>query len=512
MIDRPETEENAARPAPSCTLVLFGITGDLVHRLLMPALYNLARWKRLPVDFAIVGVSRSEISVEQLRNDLSQALQRYTAAKSEEAKLEAFEQNAWERVVHQLTYVSGHVYDPATYKTLLECLNKRKPDTGGNVLFYLAVAPQFFAPIVRRIGEAGLAREGQGAWRRIVIEKPFGRDLASAKALNRTTLQVFREDQIFRMDHFLGKETVQNILAFRFGNGLFEPLWNRDRIDHVQITVAETVGVERRGAFYDVTGALRDMVPNHLMQLFSMVAMEPPISFGADALRDKKQEVLMVVRPLLESAAADYAVRGQYEGGAVGGRAMQSYRKEPNVDPASRTETYAALRLEIDNWRWAGVPFYLRTGKAMRARSTEIAIRFKEAPLAIFCGTAVKQCVPNWLVLQIQPNEGISLQFGAKVPGPDLKLSAVKMGFLYKEYFNTSPSTGYETLIYDAMLGDATLFQRADNIEAGWRLIQPLLDAWADSQSILASYPAGSAGPCEAERLLARDGRAWRPT
>ena len=478
MTDELTTEENTPKPAPACTLVIFGITGDLVRRLLMPALYNLARWKRLPADFTIVGVGRSEIGAERLRDDLTRALQQFVAGSaSEGSALDAVDQNTWHNVVRRLAYVRGDVDDPATYRDLLQCLMRSEGGGLGNVIFYLAVAPQLFAPIVQRIGQAGLAREGDGAWRRIVIEKPFGRDLASAKALNRTILEVFREDQIFRMDHFLGKETVQNILAFRFGNGLFEPLWNRDRIDHVQITVAEIVGVERRGAFYDVTGALRDMVPNHLMQLFTMVAMEPPISFGADAVRDKKKEVLLAARPLSETDAVEYAVRGQYERGTVGDRAIRSYHEEPDVGPASRTETYAALRLEIGNWRWAGVPFYLRTGKAMATRSTEIAIRFKEAPLAIFCGTPVKQCVPNWLVLQIQPNEGISLQFGAKVPGPDLKLSAVKMGFLYKEYFSTSPSTGYETLIYDAMLGDATLFQRADNIEADWRLVQPVLDA-----------------------------------
>lgn len=512
MTDRIKAENNPVKPAPECALVVFGITGDLVRRLLMPALYHLAQWKRLPDNFVIVGVGRSEISAEQLRNDLTRALQQFVAGNAGEgATLEAFDQSAWESVLHRLAYVSGQIDDPATYQDLSQCLEGLTPGTGGNVLFYLAVAPQFFVRIVERIGEAGLARESELAWLRIVIEKPFGRDLASAKALNTTILKVFREDQIFRMDHFLGKKTVQNILAFRFGNGLFEPLWNRDRIDHVQITAAETVGVERRGSFYDVTGALRDMVPNHLMQLFTMVAMEPPTSFEADAVRDKKQDVLMAAHQLSETEAVEHAVRGQYGAGTVAARAMRSYRDEPDVDPASHTETYAALRLTIDNWRWAGVPFYLRTGKAMTNRTTEIAIRFKQAPLAIFCGTAVKQCVPNWLVLQIQPNEGISLQLGAKVPGPDLELSAVKMGFLYKEYFSAAPSTGYETLIYDAMLGDATLFQRADAIEAGWRLMQPVLDAWANGQPVLASYPAGSAGPREAGLLLAREGRAWRP-
>ena len=300
-------------------------------------------------------------------------------------------------------------------------------------------------------------------------------------------------------------------MAFRFGNGLFEPIWNRDRIDHVQITVAETVGVERRGIFYDAIGALRDMVPNHLFQLFTMLAMEPPISFEADAVRDKKQDVLMAARPLSEEAVLQEAVRAQYTEGTVRGRAVRNYREEPNIAAASRTETYVALRLMIDNWRWAGVPFYLRTGKALTQRNTEIAIQFKQAPLALFRNTAVADCIPNWLVLQIQPNEGISLQFGAKVPGPDVRLDAVNMGFLYKDYFRTPPSTGYETLIYDAMIGDATLFQRADNIEAGWRIVQPVLDTWSGGHGSIWTYPAGSAGPKEADDLLAREGRAWRP-
>ncbi|ABQ39776.1 glucose-6-phosphate 1-dehydrogenase (plasmid) [Bradyrhizobium sp. BTAi1] len=495
-----------------CTLVIFGITGDLTRRLLMPALYNLARWKRLPKDFRIIGVGRSEIPVDTLLDDLTRSLQEFVSEQAGEASVDSVDWKVWDEVVRRLAYVSGHIEDAGTYAKLLQLVKGSQAGPGaGNVLFYLAVAAQFFGPVVEHLGEAGFAREEAGDWRRIIIEKPFGRDLQSARALNRDLLAVFREDQIFRIDHFLGKETVQNIMAFRFGNGLFEPIWNRDRIDHVQITVAETVGVERRGIFYDAIGALRDMVPNHLFQLFTMLAMEPPISFEADAVRDKKQDVLMAARPLSEEAVLQEAVRAQYTEGTVRGRAVRNYREEPNIAAASRTETYVALRLMIDNWRWAGVPFYLRTGKALTQRNTEIAIQFKQAPLALFRNTAVADCIPNWLVLQIQPNEGISLQFGAKVPGPDVRLDAVNMGFLYKDYFRTPPSTGYETLIYDAMIGDATLFQRADNIEAGWRIVQPVLDTWSGGHGSIWTYPAGSAGPKEADDLLAREGRAWRP-
>ena len=503
----------AAKPAPDCTLVIFGVTGDLTHRLLMPALYNLARWKLLPERFAIVGVGRSEMSTDGLRDDLTKAMQGFVADKGGEFSADSLDREAWSRVVGRLDYLAGDVDDPATYQELSRRIEASREGqaAGGNVLFYLAVAARLFGPVVKRLGESGLTRETEGAWRRVIIEKPFGHDLPSARALNRDILAVLREDQIFRIDHFLGKETVQNIMAFRFGNGLFEPLWNRDRIDHVQITVAETVGVEKRGSFYDATGAMRDMVPNHLFQLFTMTAMEPPISFEADAVRDKKEEVLMAVHQLSEDAAAHQAVRAQYAAGTVRGQPVRSYRDEPDVDPASQTETYVALRLMVDNWRWAGVPFYLRTGKAMTRRDTEIAIQFKQAPLALFRGTAVEACIPNWLVLQIQPDEGISLQFGAKVPGTEVRLGAVNMDFLYKDYFQTQPSTGYETLIYDAIIGDATLFQRADNIEAGWRAVQPVLDAWSGGRAPMAAYPAGSAGPKEADDLLARDGRAWRP-
>jgi glucose-6-phosphate 1-dehydrogenase len=345
-----------------------------------------------------------------------------------------------------------------------------------------------------------------------VIEKPFGHDLASAKALDAEILKVLQERQIYRIDHFLGKETVQNVMALRFANGLFEPIWNREHIDHVQITAAETVGVEQRADFYDKTGALRDMVPNHMFQLMAMTAMEPPISFAADAVRAKKAEVIQAIRPLKPSQVLKQVVRGQYDAGTVRDKPVQAYRREPGVDPNSTTETYFACKLKIDNWRWAGVPFYLRTGKHLQRRRTEIAIRFHQAPYTLFRGTRVQRMNPNWMILRIQPDEGIALEFAAKRPGPTVRLSNVSMDFAYKSYFKMTPNTGYETLLYDCMIGDATLFQRADNVETGWQVVQPIQEVWAGTPpKDFPNYAAGSAGPEAADELLARDGRAWRP-
>jgi glucose-6-phosphate 1-dehydrogenase len=498
--------------------VIFGVTGDLTKRLLMPALYNLARWGLLPEDFGILGIGRGDMSADTLRDRLTADMQDFVRDKAGASAADPLDENAWRRVVGRLDYLRGDATGPDLHADIARRLGG-EPDGAAaeeprrSALFYLAVGADLFGPIVSALGQAGSAREAEGTWRRVIVEKPFGHDLASARDLNATLLSVLQEHQVFRMDHFLGKETVQNIMAFRFGNGLFEPLWNRDRIDHVQISVAETVGVEKRGSLYDRTGALRDMVPNHVFQLFTMIAMEPPVSFAADAVRDRREEVLASVHPLDAETALRDAVRAQYAAGTVGGRPVRDYRAEPDVDPGSTTETYVALRLSIDNWRWAGVPFYLRTGKSMTVRDTEIAIRFKPAPLALFRETPVDEAIPNWLVMQIQPDEGIFLQIGAKVPGPEVRLDPVTMGFRYRDYFKPDPITGYETLIYDAMTGDATLFQRADNIEGGWRVVQPLLDAWAAAAgggAPLARYAAGTAGPAEADDLLAREGRAWR--
>jgi glucose-6-phosphate 1-dehydrogenase len=375
-------------------------------------------------------------------------------------------------------------------------------------LFYLAVADRFFGPVVEQLGRAGLTRQSDRTWRRVIVEKPFGHDLPSAEALNAQVLKVLSEDQIYRIDHFLGKETVQNILVLRFANGIFEPLWNRDHIDHVQITAAEIVGVEHRGRFYEHTGALRDMVPNHLFQLLAMIAMEPPISFDADAVRSKKTELFHAVHPI----SSTDAVRGQYSAGVVLGRQASAYRREPDVSPDSKTETYAALKLGIDNWRWAGVPFYLRTGKYLSARTTEIAVHFRQAPHVLFRGTAVEHLPANILTLRIQPDEGLSLSFSAKRPGAEIEIDGVEMNFAYRDYYAPVVSVGYETLIYDCLIGDATMFQRADTVEAAWCAVQDLLNAWARAPADdFPYYAAGSAGPDTADRLLARDGRSWLP-
>jgi glucose-6-phosphate 1-dehydrogenase len=414
----------------------------------------------------------------------------------------------------RMTHVHGDASKPEIYQQIAEKLKQAEDEhaTGGNVIFYLAVASALFGPIVERIAESGLADEKNGCWRRVIVEKPFGTDLASARALDERLLNVLDASQIYRMDHFLGKETVQNIMVLRFANGIFEPLWNRDHIDHVQITVAETVGVERRAAFYEATGALKDMVPNHVFQLLSLTAMEPPNSFGADAVRTEKDKVLQAVIPLTGEDALRNVVRGQYTAGIVRGQPVKAYREAEGVATDSSTETYIAMQLGIDNWRWAGVPFYLRTGKSMTRRTTEIAIQFKGVPFALFRDTPVGALTPNVLALQIQPDEGISLQFGAKKPGPEISLGGVRMDFKYRDYFHTEPSTGYETLVYDCMIGDAMLFQRADSVEAGWAVVQPILDLWQSDKNVpLEFYPAGTAGPDAAGELLWHSGRKWRP-
>ena len=484
-----------AQPAPPCILVIFGAAGDLTRRLLVPALYNLRRARLLPEAFAVIGVARAPKDDEALRADAAASVREFAGGDASGAECR------W--LAERMHYLPGEFDDPAAYTRLAELLARtdKSQRTGGNYLFYLATPPQAFARIVRRLAECGLVREDEGRWRRVVIEKPFGSDLRSAQALDRELLAVLGEPQIYRIDHYLGKETVQNILVFRFANGIFEPLWNRDHVDHVQITVAETLGIERRGSFYDATGALRDMVPNHLFQLLTLAAMEPPSCFDADALRSEKAKVLDAVHHFGEEDALRNVVRAQYAG----------YRRAPDVAPGSTAETYVALKLMIDNWRWAGVPFYLRTGKSLARRHTEVAIQFKQAPLALFRDTPVERLTPNDLVLHIQPEEGVTLRFSAKVPGPSIRMDGVAMKFNYRERFQAAPSTGYETLLYDCMIGDASLFQRADNIEAGWRVVQPVLDAWsAQRVSALPTYAAGSSGPQEAEALLERDHRRWR--
>ena len=492
------------RRAPPAIITIFGAGGDLTKRLVMPALYNLVRAGRLPDEFAIVGVDIADQTTETWCNSLSEMLQAFLRARGG-----AIDEQAWSWLTQRIEYLRGDFAEPETFSRLGGVLKEReRQNNAANVLFYLAVADRFFGPVVEQLGRAGLTRQSDRTWRRVIVEKPFGHDLPSAEALNAQLLKVLSEDQIYRIDHFLGKETVQNILVLRFANGIFEPLWNRDHIDHVQITAAEIVGVEHRGRFYEHTGALRDMVPNHLFQLLAMIAMEPPISFDADAVRSKKTELFHAVHPISPTDA----VRGQYSAGVVLGRQASAYRREPDVAPDSKTETYAALKLGIDNWRWAGVPFYLRTGKYLSARTTEIAVHFRQAPHVLFRGTAVEHLPANILRLRIQPDEGLSLSFSAKRPGTEIVIDGVEMNFAYRDYYAPVVSVGYETLIYDCLIGDATMFQRADTVEAAWCAVQDLLNAWAQAPAEdFPNYAAGSAGPDAADRLLARDGRAWLP-
>ncbi|MDE2005438.1 MAG: glucose-6-phosphate dehydrogenase [Rhodospirillales bacterium] len=497
----------AAVPPGPCAMAIFGAGGDLTRRLLVPALYNLARTGLLPEGFALIGVDLKPMTAAEWAASLRAMLESFVGNAASESRIAAIDEAVWQRLAGAMSTVQGDLNDPALYGRLHARLGETAHATGGNALFYLAVADRFFPVIAGQLGRAGLLAEADNTgapWRRIVIEKPFGHDIASARALNRQLRGLAEERQIYRIDHFLGKETVQNIMAFRFANGLFEPIWNRDRIDHVQITVAEQLGVEHRGRFYEPTGALRDMVPNHVFQILAMVAMEPPGGFGAEQIRNRKADVFAQLRTL----APEDAVRGQYGPGA----GLPGYRAEPDVAPDSATETFVALRLGIDNWRWAGVPFYLRTGKRMSGRASEVAIRFKPAPIAPFEGTDLAALPPNWLVLDIQPSEGISLQFEVKRPGPVVDLAAVRMAFHYRDWFPREPNVGYETLIYDCMIGDQTLFQRADMVEETWRVVQPVLDAWRDAPTpYFPNYAAGQDGPESAARLLAADGRAWRP-
>ena len=494
----------SGRQAPPATITIFGAGGDLTKRLVMPALYNLVRAGRLPDGFTVIGVDISDQTSESWCDSLTAMLHAFVRAGNG-----AIDEQAWSWLTRRMKYIRGDFGEPETFSRLARIIEEReRHDLVSNVLFYLAVADRFFGPIIDQLGRAGLARQSDRAFRRVIVEKPFGHDLASAKALNAQILRVLSEDQIYRIDHFLGKETVQNILVLRFANGIFEPLWNRDHVDHVQITAAETVGVEHRGRFYERTGALRDMVPNHLFQLLAMIAMEPPISFDADAVRGKKTELLHAIHPV----APANAIRGQYGTGVVLGRPVRDYRHEPEVAPNSGTETYVALKLGIDNWRWAGVPFYLRTGKYLAARTTEIAVQFRQAPYALFRSTPVEHLPQNILTLRIQPDEGLSLSFSAKRPGAEIEIDGVEMNFAYRDYYAPLASVGYETLIYDCLIGDATLFQRADTVEAAWCALQGVLDQWAHvADNSFPNYAAGSTGPDAADRLLARDGRAWLP-
>jgi glucose-6-phosphate 1-dehydrogenase len=499
-----ETNKAPGQPAGPCAMVIFGASGDLTKRKLIPALYNLARERLLPENFAVIGIARRPLTDASFRQKIGEDL-KSLLPQPPDPKLWAF-------LEQRLYYHSGDLKDPKTYAALKELLARcdRDHGTAGNYLFYLATTPDYFAEAVRHLGEAGLTAE-DGHWRRVILEKPFGRDLASARALNRDLRQALTERQIYRIDHYLGKETVQNLMVFRFSNGIFEPLWNRRYIDHVQITVAEELGVERRGGYYDTSGALRDMVPNHLFQLTSLVGMEPPASLDGDAIRDEQAKLVKSVRPYSLDDVKTEVVRGQYGPGTIDGQPVPGYRQEPEVPRDSTTDTFVALKLRVDNWRWADVPFYLRTGKRLAKRYTEIVIQFRRAPHLLFRHTAITACQANQLVIHVQPEEGVSLRFGAKVPGPVVRLGAVTMDFDYQHTFGNRPSTGYERLLYDCMIGDATLFQRADMTELTWGVVAPIQEAWQRAGAGgLNEYPAGSWGPAAANALLSNDGRQWR--
>ncbi len=498
--------------APPCAIVIFGSTGDLTQRKLLPALFELARHGRMPDRCALVGFARGETDDAAMRARMRQAA-------AEAVGPGGLDGAAWERFSTTLHACPGAYDDPASFARLKATLDRLDVEHGtqGNRLFYLAIPPSSYAPVVRNLGAAGLVPRGSGraatGWTRVIIEKPFGHDLASATALNTEISGALSEDQIYRIDHYLGKETVQNIIVLRFGNGIFEPIWNRRYVDRVQITMAETIGIGSRGRFYEEAGAMRDIVQNHLLQVMALVAMEPPVSFDADTVRDEKAKVFKAIRPIPLEEVDRHAVRAQYGPGTVGGAAATGYRGESNVAPDSVTETYVALRLMVDSWRWAGVPFYLRTGKRMPKTLTEVAIRFTRIPHLLFRDLPEEQQRPNELVLRLQPDEGISLSFGAKVPGADLEIRPVTMDFSYAKSFGAEPTPAYERLILDAMKGDASLFIRADGVRETWSVVQPILDAWAArGKAPIPVYPAGSWGPAEADDLMARDHRRWRNT
>ena len=493
------------RPAPPCAIVIFGASGDLTHRKLIPALFDLFQAGLVTKHFAVLGFARSPLSNDDFRRTARDGISHYTADAVASDK-------SWEEFSKCLHYMSGQFNEPASYQLLRERLEKIDAGHGTqcNRLFYLATPPELFEVITGQLGAAGLnQRRDEHAFVRLVIEKPFGVDLETARHLNGSVQHAFKESQVFRIDHYLGKETVQNILAFRLANGIFEPIWNRNFIDHVQLTVAETVGVERRGGYYEQIGAFRDVVENHMLQLLSIVAMEPPVVFEAEPVRDEKLKVLKALRRIPPEQTGEFTLRGQYTSGSVDGRPVSSYRGEEKVAPDSWTETFVVMRLQIDNWRWAGTPFYLRHGKRMPKRATEIAIQFKRAPQMFFPGE--ERLEPNVLAMRIQPDEGISLRFGAKVPGPTMQLQEVDMNFMYGSSFrDVEQSDAYERLLLDAMLGDRTLFTRADEVEQAWAWAQDIQAGWSDRPNNVHFYPAGTWGPGWADAFIERDGRQWR--
>lgn len=498
--------ERPLKKSDPCVMVIFGATGDLTKRKLFPALYNLAKEGFLPEKFAIVGVGRQEMLSEDFRSKIISELKEFIGNEYEENLIKWFEER---------TYYTGGDFDDdkKLFKDIKDMLRDvcEKHEIPENFFYYMAIPPSLFANVTQKIVKNGLGKEENGNWRRFIFEKPFGTSYDSAKALNSQLLKLLNEDQIYRIDHYLGKETVQNILVFRFGNSIFEPIWNRNYIDHVQITVAEQLGVEQRGNYYDSAGALRDMIPNHIFQLVTLTGMEPPVSFEADAVRDEQAKILHAIQPFTEEEVLRKTIRGQYDAGEIEGKAVPEYRSEENVSPTSNTETFAALKLSIDNWRWADVPFYIRTGKRLPGKYSEIVIQFKKAPFVLFRDTNIEKLTTNRLVIHIQPDEGLTLHFGAKIPGPIVNMGAVDMDFNYADHFGEHLSTGYERLLFDCMIGDATLFQRADMVEASWKIVNPILDVWnAIPARSFPNYKAGCWGPKESDDLLGNDGRRWR--
>jgi len=492
------------RHVPECVIVIFGANGDLTRRKLMPALYRLAYERRLSPGFSVVGISRTAMSDDDFREKMRSSVEEFL-------ENSPFDKSLWTSFAQGLFYLAGDVSDAEMYTQLGRRLKEidAARHTGGNVLFYLATQPSQYETLARGIGAAGLAK-GQG-WRRLVVEKPFGRDLASARHLSDALHDVFPESEIYRIDHYLGKETVQNILAFRFGNGIFEPLWNRRYVNHVQITAAESIGVEGRGAYYQEAGALRDMIQNHLLQVMATVAMEPSATFRPDSVRDERSKLLRSIRIMVKpDEVLENAVPGQYGPARIGGEDVPGFRQEPGVPPDSQANTYAAVTFFVDNWRWAGIPFYLRSGKRLAKRVSEIAIQFNEAPLAIFNHGDEEATAPNLLILRIQPEEGISLKFVSKRPGSRMKLRPVSMDFNYGSSFGERSPSAYETLLLDAMLGDPTLYTRQDMVEASWAVIDPIQKTWDTTKFEFPNYPAGSWGPKAADDMLARRGHAWR--
>ena len=485
-------------------MVIFGSSGDLTRRKLLPALYRLSRGQRLPARFSIVGVARDDMGDEGFRTQFRTSLREFAGVEEDDEVARS--------LAERMHYVSGDFRDSSIYSRLTAKLEEI--DSAGGVLFYLAIPPSGYANVIEQLGAAQLTKAPSGpGWRRIIVEKPFGTDLRSARELNAIVHRHFDEEQVFRIDHYLGKETVQNLMVFRFANGMFEPVWNRRYIDHVQITAAETVGIERRATYYEGAGALRDMMQNHLMQLLALVAMEPPIAFTAESVRDRKMDALLSVQPLLDDNGPQGppVIRAQYGPGWVAGAPVPGYREEPGVQSASTTETFVAMRMQLDSWRWAGVPFYLRTGKRLPKRTTEIAIQFRRPPLQIFKRVSPTAVAPNLLIVNVQPDEGISLRFEAKLPGSRMQLAPVMMNFRYATAFGGSVPEAYETLLLDAMLGDATLFARHDFVESSWALITPVHERWQlEAPGALPAYEAGEWGPAEADALMTRDGRRWR--